>query len=504
MNLLYIDIDSLRPDHLGCYGYHRPTSPNIDRIAAEGVRLENCYTPDAPCLPSRSALFSGRCGYHTGVVNHGGVASQPFVEGSERGMRDRFGHTSWPTHFRKLGYHTVALSTFGERHSAWHYYAGFNEIHNIGKGGNENADEVETEALDWLEARGTQGKWFMHLNLWDPHTAYRTPESFGEPFAEAPIPDWYDESVRQSHWQGSGPHSAQEVMGYSDQVPRYLQGRSLPRQPWQIDSMAAAKRMFDGYDTGVRYADRSIGAVLAKLDSLGILDNTAIILSADHGENLGELNVYGDHQTADHITHRVPGIIRWPGVTDAQAGGTLPGLHYNQDFAATAVELAGGDLDPGFEGRSFAAALRCGRDEPVRDSGRESLVLSQSAWCVQRAARWGDYLYIRTFHDAWHDYPEDMLFNLKDDPHEQHNLASGSPELVETGKRLLREWKATMQAATGQTVDPLETTLAEGGSLHAREGLDADYPARLRATGRGEIADHLEAKYANLPTTTDL
>jgi len=96
------------------------------------------------------------------------------------------------------------------------------------------------------------------------------------------------------------------------------------------------------------------------------------------------------------------------------------------------------------------------------------------------------------------------LFDLKDDPHEQHNLASDSPELVETGKRLLREWKATMQAATGQTVDPLETTLAEGGSLHARQGLDADYPARLRATGRGGIADRLEAKYANLPTTTDL
>ena len=79
MRILYIDIDSLRPDHLGCYGYHRDTSPAIDRLAAEGVRFENVYVSDAPCLPSRTALWSGRFGFRTGVVNHAGTAAQPFV-----------------------------------------------------------------------------------------------------------------------------------------------------------------------------------------------------------------------------------------------------------------------------------------------------------------------------------------------------------------------------------------------------------------------------------------
>ena len=68
MRILYIDIDSLRPDHLGCYGYHRSTSPNIDAIAAEGVRFTNCYATDVPCLPSRTALFSSQFGIHNGVV----------------------------------------------------------------------------------------------------------------------------------------------------------------------------------------------------------------------------------------------------------------------------------------------------------------------------------------------------------------------------------------------------------------------------------------------------
>ncbi|MFN2111024.1 MAG: sulfatase-like hydrolase/transferase, partial [Anaerolineae bacterium] len=85
MRILYIDIDTLRPDHLGCYGYHRNTSPNLDALAQNGVRFKNCYTSDAPCLPSRTALWSGRFGFHTGVVNHGGTAAQPFVEGPSRG-----------------------------------------------------------------------------------------------------------------------------------------------------------------------------------------------------------------------------------------------------------------------------------------------------------------------------------------------------------------------------------------------------------------------------------
>jgi arylsulfatase A-like enzyme len=67
MRILCLDLDSLRPDHLGCYGYHRDTSPNIDRIAREGTLFEECYCSDAPCLPSRTALMSGRFGIHTGA-----------------------------------------------------------------------------------------------------------------------------------------------------------------------------------------------------------------------------------------------------------------------------------------------------------------------------------------------------------------------------------------------------------------------------------------------------
>lgn len=94
MRILYLDIDTTRPDHLGCYGYHRNTSPNIDRIAAEGIRFDNCYVSDAPCLPSRSALFNGRFGIHTGVVGHGGTAADLRLEGSPRAFANS--RDLWP------------------------------------------------------------------------------------------------------------------------------------------------------------------------------------------------------------------------------------------------------------------------------------------------------------------------------------------------------------------------------------------------------------------------
>ena len=76
MRILYVDIDTLRPDHLGCYGYDRATSPNIDAVARDAVRFTDCYCSDAPCLPSRAALMTGRFGIHTGCVGHGGTNAE--------------------------------------------------------------------------------------------------------------------------------------------------------------------------------------------------------------------------------------------------------------------------------------------------------------------------------------------------------------------------------------------------------------------------------------------
>lgn len=483
MRILYFDIDSLRPDHLGCYGYHRATSPNIDRIAAEGVRFEHCHVPDAPCLPSRTALFSGRFGIHTGVINHGGVAADMFNEGPGRRFRSTLGSTSWMHGLRRAGLKTATVSPFGERHSAWHWYANFNEIYNTGKGGQERADEIAPVAIDWIRRNGREENWFLHVNFWDPHTPYRTPDAFGDPFAETPLPAWLTEEVRQQHWRGCGPHSAREVRGYDVRpMPAWA---AYTRQPMAIDAMTEVRRMFDGYDTGVRYADEHLAQVLNALADQGVLDETVIVISADHGENLGELNIYGDHQTADLITTHVPLIIRWPGASSQGGGRVDTALHYQADFAATLIEMLGGTVPGNWDGASFATAFREGRQD-----GRDYLVVSQGAWSCQRSVRFEDWMCIRSYHDGHHGFPEHMLFDVRNDPHEQRNLAPERPEVVARAMSLLDDWHGRMMRTATQGQDPMWTVMQEGGPEHTRGQLPR-YLERLRETGRGEWAERL-------------
>lgn len=481
MRVLYIDIDSLRPDHLGCYGYHRDTSPNIDAVAEDSIRFENVYITDAPCLPSRTALFSGRFGFRTGVVGHGGTAGQPFVEGENRGFRDEFGSSGWMVLLRNLGYKTATVSSFGERHAAWHWYAGWNEIYNPGKRGLDRADEVVPIASKWLDENGADDNWFLHVNVWDPHTPFRTPAIYGSPFQDDPLPDWFTEEMWQHSWNGFGPHSPQEANGYGDEN---LQER-FPNHPSVIDSMEAVRDWVDGYDTGIHYADKYVGNLFQKLKDLGIYEETIIIISADHGENIGELNVWGDHQTACSITCRVPLIVRYPGM-DARVD---EGLHYHFDWAATLVELLGGEIPANWDGESFAGAFQNG--ETV---SRDYLVTSQGAWSCQRGVRFNRddtaYQLLYTYHDGYKMVEPIMLFNLDDDPHLQQNIGDDSPMVLSQSLAMLSDWQATMIKSSQHDVDPLMTVLREGGPFHTRGRLEA-YLERLRDTGRAHHAERL-------------
>lgn len=486
MRILFIDIDTLRADHLGCYGYLRDTSPNIDRVAAQGIRFNNMYVTDAPCLPSRSALWSGRTGYHTGVIDHGGTAADPFIQGPSRGFRDVYDATGWISQLRRLGLYTATVSPFGERHSAWWWYAGYREIINPGLGGVESAEQVTPLALDWISRNAQKDNWFLHVNYWDPHTPYRAPDSFGNPFESAPLPGWLTESVRQKSWNGYGPHSAQEPLGFGEPSDAAIV-KDYPRVPIQLDSMAAVHRWIDGYDTGIRYADQHVGILLDALKAEGVLDDTIVIISSDHGENQGELNVWGDHQTADEITCRVPLIIRWPGLS-AQPR-VDHALHYHFDWAATLIEMLGGQVPGNWDGRPFTEAFRTGAER-----GRDALVVSQGAWSCQRGVRFNQegeaYLCLRTYHDGYKMLEPLMLFNLTQDPHEQFDLREQRPDLLDHAMRLLADWEREMMLTSQTNVDPMLTVLREGGAHHTRGFLPA-YLERLRATGRAQHAEHL-------------
>jgi arylsulfatase A-like enzyme len=463
MRLIYFDLDTVRADHL-------------DAVGADGIRFENVYASDTPCLPSRSALSSGQFGIKNGVVGHAGSAAIPRSEGRARRFRSRRAAETWPSLMQGIGMWTASISTFANRHSAYHFLAGFNESYDLGTRGIESADQVAAVALDWLRRNAQRPDWFLHVHMWDAHTPYRAPTAFGDPFATYACPDWLSEEVRATHWGLPGPHSAQEVPGFGP-LPAW---DDRARQPQAISDMGQVRRMFDGYDTGVAYADHHVGRILAELADLGFYDDVAVMVSSDHGETLGELGIYCDHQTADQHVTKVPMIVRWPGGET----GVDDRLLYQIDVAASVLGLMDASVPESWDG----IPTTLGRAAP---SVRPYLVLTQGAWTAQRSVRFADWIYLRTFHDGYHGFPEDMLFDVVADPHEQHDLAPERPEVVLHAQELLRSWKAEALAGVPDGCDPLDSVLLEGGPWHA-QFCPAWYPGRLRDTGRGHWLDRLE------------
>lgn len=483
MRILYIDMDSCRADHLGCYGYHRNTTPNIDRVAREAAVFTNCYVSDAPCLPSRSALFSGMFGFRNGVVAHSGTAQRMRYRGAGH-RHDPHKLSFMEALAERAGLHTVTISSFGERHIAWDWYAGFREMHNSGRRGHDVAHETNRQALPWIRQNAQNDNWFLHLNYWDPHRPYRTPLEYGNPFEKEPAPSWPDAATIKKQCATYGPRSAAEPLGW-DVKP-------WPREPQAVRNRADYKRWIDGFDTGIRYMDDHIGEVLQALQDAGVYDDLLIIFSADHGESQGELNVYGDHHTADLPTSRVPLIIRGPrgkksGRQSIRAG-RHSGFLYQLDLCPTLLEYLDCEAPAGWDGESFLPAL-----QGQRWRGRDHLVFGQGAWSVQRSVRFGDYLYMRTYDAALHDWRPEMLFDVKRDPRETNDLMQRKPAVAEKGRALLQQWTEAVSLGGAEPVrDPFIDLLAEGGPLYTPWSPER-YAEWLRKNGRHGAAKKLLA-----------
>lgn len=481
MRVIYFDIDTLRPDHLGCYGYFRNTSPVIDAICSEGVRFDNYYCADAPCLPSRAACLTGRFGFHNGAIGHGGSCADIDKFGMNRWFTDQQLTEGLFYRFRKAGMYTASISTFAERHSSYWYNAGFNELYNVGKGGMESAEEIMPIVENWLNKHKNSDDWMLHINLWDAHTPYRVPVTEGNYFADDPIEEWYDK-VLPAHLQYGGPHGARDPDMYSDNDPV-----KWPRLPAYIKDKTTLKQFIDGYDCGIRYIDKQIGRIVALLKEFGIYNDVSFIITSDHGENQGELGIYGEHATADFATCRIPLIVKWKGCQESKA---CSALHYNVDLLPTLADLFGQENEPWWDGKSFVKSLR----DEKEDEGHEYLVLSQCAHVCQRAVRFGDYLYMRTYHDGMHPFPRDMLYCVKEDPHECKNIAKDKPQLVAEAKALYLDWLEKQMCKKKNHCDPLYTVLDEGGPFHVKGNEDV-FIRRLLETGREDRAHELMHEY---------
>ena len=269
----------------------------------------------------------------------------------------------------------------------------------------------------------------------------------------------------------------------------------LLRERLLIKNASDAKEQIDAYDTGIKYADFYLSKVFEDLKKMNLWDDTAIIISADHGENQGELNVWGDHQTADHITNRVPLIIRWPGITDTNKGSTVENKFYNLDLTSTISQITSSSQPDRWDGINFTENLTNSKSS----NGRDYLVISHGAWSCQRSVRWDNWLLIRTYDTGLKDFPKYMLFDIEKDPHELNNLADQHKDLVAHGMFLIDEWieENMYEADRG---DPLQGVIREGGPHHANiySKVWNTYVERLEKTDRKKHADNLR-KYKGKP-----
>ena len=116
------------------------------------------------------------------------------------------------------------------------------------------------------------------------------------------------------------------------------------------------------------------------------------------------------------------------------------------------------------------------------------------AHVCQRSVLFGDWLWMRTYHDGYHNFPREMLFNLKEDPHEEHNVAPDHPGICDRAAHCLLDWFDENMASSRTGLDPMQTVMREGGPFHTRGHL-AEYAAYLRRTDRAEEADRLIARH---------
>lgn len=400
-HLLVISIDTLRADHLGCYGYGKPTSPSIDALAKEGVLFENHYTCYPLTLPAHLTQLTG-----VSTLGHR--------------VRDNLYHqlpselATLPETMKVQGFRTGAFVSAHTMKAGSGIERGFEvyddkDVRTLEPGRltvrERSAPETLKLAGDWIATLGSD-RFFCFVHLFDPHAPYLPHADVGEQF----------------------------------------QGDNTAR-----------------YDGEIAYTDREIGRFLLRLTELGLLKDTLVVITADHGEGLGRHDELTHGYYCYDTTTRVPLIIR--GAPGMKAGTRVPYLAANYDLAPTLLELMGVEA-PEFRkqmhGISLASAMRDGTDP-----GRAGIFIeSHYAWLN---ASWAKIRALRT-PKALALFAGDEVKYLADAEQEKDTAEDNSTALAEARSeinRLMAAWvpprkgKGAVRETTAGTPYPGESAVAQ-------------------------------------------
>lgn len=476
-HVVVVTVDALRPANLGCYGYEYDVSPNIDEIADEGVRFDRAYTCANSTYPSVTSIHSGAHPANV-VVNHGGRITDPEKQRAEslntvpKELSDRDGfYSAWcggvfgmwhkrgfdhfpplrPSHEKRILFEDAdtrarvrgllerVSGTFADvvSDSYYRFEQGVGRLKERLRAAetDEAGDEIDTLLGQFDAATDGGDRFYGYVHLTETHTPYDADEELIERYlAEHDYPD--DEPLE--HVTDPDPPNCSAVA-----TAPYTDGWFDDRD-WEV----GVARWLARYDACVTEADRKVGRLVDGLEARGALEDTLLVVLADHGESLDENGIYFSHDGLYEPVIRVPFVVRAPG------GETGAVEDFVQPFdiaptVAEAFDLPAGAFD--FHGQSLAPYL-----DGEAAAEREAVVVEMASSQRRRAVRKGDYKYIyrpeddlgdihddavtcrKCGHEHW---PEEELFDLSADPDEAENLVEDEPDVAEdlreTAERLV-------------------------------------------------------------------
>ena len=437
-NLVFFLGEGLRNDEFGFMGNKALKTPNMDALAREGTVFKNAFVTNALCLPSRAIFLTGAYSHTTGATTN----EEATVPISFPLVSDLLKAAGYETAFVGKSHVSGALLDH-----PWDYYFGFRGqadylnptiTERIGAGEattktyrDTYVDDLLTDrTVAWLERRTGDKPLCLFVWFWSPHAPFYRPRHLLERFngVKVPVPADFDEDLKDYPGKPRAVANAANKIGTTQVFfddPRSLE--ELVKDHW----------------AGVESNDENVGRVADALKKRGQWNDTAVMLSSDHGFFLGEHNFY-DKRLMYEPSIRVPMIVRWPG--RAKAGQSREEMVLNLDAAPTLLQMAGLPIPATMQGRSF---LPLAEGRAMSDWRKDWLYEYYEYPGYEnvkpnRGVRTERYKLIHYFTEP----QEWELYDLKTDPGEDHNLY-GKPEFA----TLTAELKARLEALRAETHD---------------------------------------------------
>ncbi len=427
-NIVLFGIDSLLADHMSCYGYHRQTTPHIDRFAKTGTLFERNFSPHIPTTSAYASMLTGRDAFGTHVV---ALRHQGPLRAEVKTL---------PEILREAGYATTCVGFTGNPSSrGFDKYLDYPSWGSWNEGRSPKAESLNETALPELDRLAAgEAPFFLFLRHMDPHAPYLPPAPYERMFY---------------HGNESDPanKSMEPVMSFKPFRDFFAS--------WMPPGISDKDYVIAQYDGAIAYMDACIQRIFTALETHGILDETIVVLNGDHGETLYDHDCWFDHHGIYDNTLHVPLIIRYPG--KVPAGKRVSGFSQHKDLVPTLLELAGIECAEKFEGVSL---IPLANGEVA--SHESEFYITECTWMRKHGWRTPHWKLIVALEPDFHFKPEVELYNLIEDPAENSNLAASQPEVVALLRGKMEAWIAKREGEEG-IVNPMLTQ----GDWHGHTGV---------------------------------